>query len=421
MTSHSIQDVVKKGLCISCGACTVVAPENAIRMVYKPRQGIYLPKIIDPERITGKGVEFDVCPGKGYPILALARHFGNEGYNSDLECGMWENIWACHSTNPQFLKNAASGGIMTAIAHHLIVSGRVSGALVTKMEYGCNGPRPNTFIAQSIEELVEAQGSKYCPVSALSFLPSAKKFEGQLVFVGTPCQIAALRLLQQIQPEWGKKIPYAIGSFCGGFRDFRETDTLICRAGIAPDKVTYFRYRGGGQPGSMLIEDDLGRSRQIKYPHYTSMTGYTKHKRCRFCVDATAELSDFSCGDAWLPRFIESSSSWSLLFIRSTEAERIIEEMRSENKLQFEEVTLSEIKQSQYHNILSKKKRQHGRRRLMKLLGIDTPEFDGGYYTERSNLFLEMRVHLRHLILYAFEKIGLYPSLYKLVKKLRGK
>ncbi len=333
------------------------------------------------------------------------------------------NLGACHtalaarSTDERFLENAASGGVMTGIAAHLLETGKVRGAVVSKGSYGAPGPRNETCIARSIEDILSSQGSKYCPVPALEILPHIDQFDGELVQIGTPCQIAAIRLYHQARPEMQEKVPFTIGNFCGGFRDLRETDMLIRRSGMRPQDIVSFRYRGGGQPGSMRIEDKDGKVINLPYPEYVKKTGFVKHKRCRMCVDATAELADFACGDAWIPRLLESGKAWSLIMTRSRAAKSIIEEMIEQQKLEITEVSIEEIKKSQYHNLLSKKTRQYARRRFNRLIGTTMPEFDGGYPRNNSGLMLEMKVALRHTVFSLAERLGFYPLFAKILKR----
>jgi coenzyme F420 hydrogenase subunit beta len=316
---------------------------------------------------------------------------------------------------PEILVRASSGGVMTALADYLITTGQVEGAVVTGMQYGSPGPRPRTFLARNRRELLQAQGSKYCPSSPFLALTEAMKTSERFLFLGTPCQIAALRMLQERRPELRRKFPFAIGNFCGGFRDFRETDMLILREGFSPSEVTEFRYRGGGQPGYMSMENDQGLSARRPYPEYSRRTGYIKNWRCRLCVDATAELADFSCGDAWLPRFLQSGQPWSIIMTRTPEATSVIEAMCRGQWLLLRDVSVDEIQQSQRDNLTSKKTRQAARRRLYSLLGYAMPEFDGGFEQTDRGLLLEAKVLMTHVTLYSMERLGLYPVFGKLL------
>lgn len=413
----SIQKVVRSNLCISCGGCCVVSPQGNVKMQEHTNLGMLYPALSPSACGWGNGIEYEICPGKGYEILQMGQDYFPNAPFHDIDLGRWFNVWAGHSLSDKITANASSGGLMTAIAEHLLIDGIVDGVVVTRIRYGFPGPRAETFIATSLEELISAQGSKYCPVPVLEIIPEIESFHGRVLFIGTPCQIAGLRMLQRISPSLREKIPLTMGNFCGGFRDLRETDTLIKRAGIHPSDVVRFRYRGGGQPGSMIIENSEYRRSELPYPGYARMTGYVKHKRCRLCVDATAELADFSCGDAWIPRFLNSGQAWSLVITRSESAEILLKKMVIQKKITLAEVTIDELKKSQYDNLNSKKVRQYARRKLYKMLTIQIPKYDGGFQVITGGVLYELRVLITHTIFYILEKFHIYPIIAKAIKR----
>lgn len=417
MPIDSIQDIVRKNLCISCGACVAASPPGAIEMRYDAGSGMFYPKLLKPGLVTGKGEEVAVCPGKGYPIIGLSRRFESPGQKICVEFGTWRKAWAAQSSDQVILERASSGGVMIAIAEYLMASGRVDGAVVTGMQYGPPGPRPKAYIARTRKELLEAQGSKYCPSPTLLALSEALETRERFLFIGTPCQIGGLRMLQELRPELRERFPFVIGNFCGGFRDCRETDALIRRQGFSPLTIRRFRYRGGGQPGSMLMENEGGKTASLPYPQYARKTGFLENRRCRMCVDATAELADFSCGDAWLPRFLKTGSPWSIIMTRSGEATEIVESMEREKSLFLKDVSDDEIKESQRGNLLSKKTRQAARRRLFGSIGFALPEFDGGFPPSHGGEMLEAKVLATGSITYVLERIGLYPAFAKLLRR----
>lgn len=135
------------------------------------------------------------------------------------------------------------------------------------------------------------------------------------------------------------------------------------------------------------------------------------------CVDATAELADFSCGDAWLPRFLKTGSPWSIIMTRSGEATEIVESMEREKSLSLKDVSDDEIKESQRGNLLSKKTRQAARRRLFGSIGFALPEFDGGFPPSHGGEMREAKVLATGSITYVLERIGLYPAFAKLLRR----
>lgn len=409
---NSIQDVVSSGLCISCGACVAAAQAGAAVMRESARTGMFEP--MSPLAGWGRGREWEACPGRGYDIEAGARQLYAGAPHEDVELGRWVQAWACRATSDVVLENASSGGVMTALAMHLLDCGAVDGVATTRLVPGAHGPRPQTVLATTRGELLAAQGSKYCPVPALEIVPRIRAFAGRVAFVGTPCQVAGLRLIQRADADLARKIALTVANFCGGFRDFRETDRIIERAGHAPGEVAEFRYRGGGQPGSMRIRDRSGKTSELPYPDYVRVTGITKHLRCRLCVDATGEWADLACGDAWIPRFLESGQPWSVVLARTPAAAAILRTMQSRGELVLADVGIDEIRRSQAGNLASKKHRQSARRRLFGWLGQPLPDFDGGYPRSSGGLAFELKVLVSQGLLSIVERMGLYPTLARL-------
>lgn len=411
---RSIEDVVKNDLCVSCGACAAFGGEAVVKMCEDKKKGIFLPVSEQSNSNWGKGKEFTVCPGKGYPIRSIGEQLFPNAANNSVDLGRWDSAYVTRSLTDAILENAASGGVMTAIAEYLLGENIVQGVVVTRMRYSDSGPRPESFIAINLDELKEAQGSKYCPVPIFGDVNQVENFSGKLLFIGTPCQIAALRLAQHNDHLLVDKIPFTIGNFCGGYRDLREMDKIISRSGIDKSKVNFLRYRGGGQPGTMMIRSGV-KQKILDYPGYARMTGVIKYQRCRLCVDATAELADFSCGDAWIPECLSSGKTWSIVLARSPIAKSLLLTLRDRGSIELLDVSEEDIKLSQKGNLTSKKNRQASRIKLYRLLGIKTPEFDGGYYHGNEGLMFEIKVHVSHTFFYFLEKVGLYKLFSQLI------
>jgi coenzyme F420 hydrogenase subunit beta len=397
----SIQDVVRNRLCISCGACASAAPPGTIEMIPDEGRGVLLPRIADRSRVTGSAKELAVCPAKGLPIRKMGRELFPSAEHDTPELGRYVSAIAAHSTNPAVLENAASGGVMTEIAWYLLESGRVDGVTATRFVYGPAGPRTECYVARSREELLDAQGSKYCPTSTNQLVRECAETGGRYLFVGTPCQIAALRLAVGEQPDLAESFPLTMANFCGGYCDFRSLDDIISAQGLDPSQIDYFRFRGGGQPGSMRATATDGRSVSYPYPDYLAFSSIQKQNRCVFCVDATGELADFACGDAWIPRFLEDEYPWSIILARAPAAQETIEELRSVGRIRTAEVQFEEIRDSQASNLSSKRDRQYKRMRICRAFGIALPEWDVDLPTEGSTYLAEL------LVLFGKTAIGL--------------
>lgn len=409
---HNLEDVINADLCIACGACKGIS-KSAIS--YFEHRGIPIPQLDKNEAES----LFQFCPGKGYDILKMGRDlYGNES-KYDVDLGFYNSFYAAKTKDPEILKNASSGGMITTLLDYLISTNMVQGAVVTKFSYGPGGPSPMPYIAINKNELLDAQGSKYCPVSTLNILQSVRSFPGKVVWVGTPCQIAALRLIQSYDCDIKNKVILTIANFCGGFRDFREVRRLAEICEVNYNDITALRYRGDGQPGFMRIENCHGKKFMLPYPDYVRYTGYSKIKRCRLCVDATGELADFACGDAWIPRFLRTKIPWSIVLARSFLATDILNQMKAKQAIVTEEISISELIKSQSDNLYSKKKRHFARSNFYSLFFGKVPVFDGGFYEIKSGFFLELRVHCKYLFFVFLEKIKLYRIVAKLIGRYR--
>jgi len=365
-------------------------------MVLDEPQGIFLPEIVDPARVSGSGVELAVCPGKGLPLEAMSRELFGEALATTPELGRYRGAMAACCTDREVLAAAASGGVMTAIGLHLLATGAVDGVTSADFEPTPHGPRTVVRVSRTREELLACQGSKYCPTTTNTLIRSCRRAGGRYLFLGTPCQVGALRLAVRAEPDLAALFPFTMGNFCGGYRDFRDLDAIIRETGLVPGAVRQFRFRGGGWPGSMLAVTEDGQRGEQPYPDYAQKQRFGKPKRCVLCIDGTALLADFACGDAWLDRFEAKGQDhgWSIIVVRSPAAEAIVAEMVARGLLRTEPVSHEDILYSQRFNLDSKINRQRQRRRVYRLMGQTLPQYDVPLPAGGTTLRRELKTYL---------------------------
>jgi coenzyme F420 hydrogenase subunit beta len=384
-----------------------------MRTILDEKQGIFIPEFVDPSHVSGEGLEFAVCPGKGLAINEISRQIYGFATHESFELGRYRLAAAACIVDPKIRENASSGGVMTGIAHYLLEKGLVEGVTASRFTYGGTGPRTEVFVARDLEDLISAQGSKYCPTGTNQLVRECVQRGGRYLFLGTPCQVGALRLAIQQEPNIEKFFPYTMANFCGGYRDFRNLDSILSVRGVDPTKVKYFRFRGGGQPGSMLARTIGGQTVSEAYPDYVRNWVIPTQTRCWYCLDATGELADFACGDAWIERLIQDRHPWSIILARSRFSEEIVNEMASAGLIKTRTVSPEEIIDSQRSNITSKKYRQHARIQVSRLLGITMPKWDVRLPRDKGNYRYEFRV------LFGKTQMGLWLRKMKhLIRKL---
>ena len=388
-----IKNITKiNNLCLGCGICHYAG----LDLKYKSSKGRFVPEF--------KGVNtavlneaYQVCPAVGYDIVTR----GAELYhvNSDIqyqfELGFFHDAFLVRSLRPKILERASSGGIITELLLFLLQEKLVDKVLVTKFIYTHNGPRTKTYLTNDCNEIVKAQGSKYCPVNMDEAIDEIKKCQNTIAIVAPPCYIAGFRNIQRSDVEFQKKIKYTIANFCGGYKDYRNIKALAKKYSIDNKDITEFRFRGEGQPGSMLFKTPHKEIR-IPYPLYVGKTGYSKILRCHLCVDATGELADFACGDAWLNNTPDHSNPWSIVICRTDQASGIIKQMKEMKFIDSEGVSVKDIIESQKGNIVSKKYRQQSRIQLYKRLFYRIPNISEGYKKGSSSIRTEIKVFIMH-------------------------
>lgn len=366
-------------LCIGCGLCSL---SSGVEMIQKGGR-------IVPSSIVENDVVEKSCPAKGYDLKNMGNElFGEVRYR--YEIGYYRKIKLAHSSDAEILKNASSGGVMTQIALFMLSAKIVDGVISNRFVYAKDTVRTETYIATCLEDLVCGQGSKYCPTSTLAVLSKLDK-DKKYLLIGTPCQIAGFRKFSSFHTEYKDIIPYTIANFCGGYRDFRELDYFVKEIAHI-HTVTKFRHRGGGQPGSMLIEGENGECFKYPYPDYAKISHVVKNERCTLCMDATGELADFSCGDAWLKK-MDKLNPWSIIVARSSAAESILKKMQEHGELIFrEDVSEDDLIYSQKSNITSKKYRQYNRIKARNLLLLLSPIWHDEFPIRQGSVIGEFRI-----------------------------
>lgn len=406
---HIISQVVKSRLCVGCGLCAI--DSFAQGMAYNSYNDCLVP---NNSKLVEASIANAVCPGKGYDIKGMADElFANES-NYHMPLGYINSLYAAHSVSDEVLENASSGGMITELLIYLIEKKIVDYVSVTQFVCDKNGVHTKTFLTAEKHEILKAQGSKYCPCSFAGLLEELHTKKGRVAIMATPCVIAGLRNIEKHAPSYLKAtIVLHIANFCGGYKSFSNIHRLAIIHHVDIYDLKDFRFRGGGQPGSLRFVENSGKEAGTPYPNYVGMTGYSKMLRCHLCPDATGELADIACGDAWIPKYQEDKSTWSMIICRNNSAKDLISEMQKDGCIVAEAVTEQEVEQSQRLNLASKKKRQLARMKLYNHLGYTIPEFNGqGYNLEMSNMKTELTVFVKHKLTLWAEKAGLYMTLY---------
>ncbi len=370
--SLTIEPVVKRKLCTGCGTCAAVCPRDAVELVEHARKGCYLPRL-DKKRCTQCGLCHRVCPGHGVDFESFnGGLFGD--IPEDVALGRYLCCYIGHAGDRKVRRDCASGGLVSSLLVFALEEGLIDGALVTRMR-GDNPLRPQPFIARTRDEILSAAGSKYCPVATGTALKEILRTPGRFAVVGLPCHIQGIRKAEQQMPALRERIRYRIALPCSLNYSFRGTECILRGLGIAPARVGTLQYRGRGWPGTMLIRLQDGTERTIPLAEYYRRLAPHSLRRCTLCSDMLGELSDLTCGDAWLPEVMRADRLGSSFAVsRTAEAEELLEAAASNEAIELSELGLRELLASQ-GNALFKKRKLQARMLLFQWAGQSVPVY----------------------------------------------
>jgi coenzyme F420 hydrogenase subunit beta len=368
-------EVAQWRLCLGCGTCLSVCPENKITLVDIEDDGIR--PIIQSGPCGSCGICLSACPGIATSLTVECKRPSAANARSEKRWGSVVEIWEGYAADPQIRFQGSSGGLCTALSLFCLERGFAEGVL----HIGSDSKRPwknCTYRSVKREELIGRTGSRYAPASPAEGLQLIEDATGPSVFIGKPCDIAGLKMAQALRPELALKTALSIGFFCAGTPSTKGTLDLLKQYGVGPEEIAELRYRGMGWPGAArMVFKDAGRQPlEVSYRDSWGFIQKYRPFRCYLCPDLTAEFADISVGDPWYRQTGESELGRSLVLIRTERGREIFRQAMKQGYLKADPSGAEVILRSQ-KNLLGKRQAIWGRLLAMKLLGVPYPNLRG--------------------------------------------
>lgn len=162
----------KKSQCCGCSMCEFACPTNAIKMDFD-FEGFSFP-VVNNELCINCNKCGSVCP------MDVAEKFTQEAA-----------AYAAYSKDQNIVKVSSSGGVFAELAKKTIVNGGYVCGCTIDDEH-----QVKHIVIERIEDIPLLQGSKYVQSdlgNCLEQLASLIKQGKNVLFVGTPCQVSAIR------------------------------------------------------------------------------------------------------------------------------------------------------------------------------------------------------------------------------------
>lgn len=320
--THPLDRVLSGGLCSGCGACAFVGEAHGVAMLDFPHVGLR-PAWSGELPLSVKDAMVAACPGAA--IEAPAAHGPKPTNDDELLVGPTEQIWEGWASDPQVRLAASSGGAVTALASYAVE--RLGMALVLHIGMDPIHPWLNrTITSTDLSQLIDQAGSRYAPSSPVEALRTIEESEKPCVFIGKPCDVAAVARLRAVRPKLDQNLGLVLSFFCAGTPNTDATLQLARSLGFSvPGEITSLRYRGNGWPGEFRVQDQSGREASLSYEEsWGALAARHRQLRCHLCPDGLGELSDVTGGDAWHRR-AKDNAGVSLILARTERGRKAVE------------------------------------------------------------------------------------------------
>lgn len=287
-----MEKVCKYENCTGCSLCAAICPKSCIKM-QEGKLGHLFP-VVDTASCIDCGLCAGACPA-----------------NSPAGVLMPSAAYAAWARDSREYVSSTSGGAASVLSRHVLSQdGAVYGCAVCKGDSVAGKPFSVKHIrVTSTDGLQRLKGSKYVQSSIAEVLPEIRedvRSGRKVLFVGTPCQVAAVKAMFKTVPEG----LYLVDLICHGVPSLSMLQKYVSgHLHIDPQTVSDVSFRGPegfvmrilGTDGSVLYgHEPLSGLRTEDLYYSLFMDGFTYRDSCYRCPYARTErVSDITIGDFW--------------------------------------------------------------------------------------------------------------------------
>jgi coenzyme F420 hydrogenase subunit beta len=295
------KDVVNCGKCAGCGACTIVCPFNCLEYAAEK------PNLVKECKICG--VCAQICPRYEWSWSKMENFVFGRERKTEEEFGIYRRLVIAQAKDERILKVGQDGGVVTALLLFALNNRLIDSAVVSRISR--EKPfHPIPKIVTTAEEILESAGTKYSYSPNLLALPEAlKQKKAGIAFVGTPCQIHAVRKMQMAGlKRYTSPLKFLIGLMCSESFTYEGLMEKHIRGKLGVDLNTIEKIN---IKGKMLVKTNSG----ITTIPLAEIKQYAR-EGCSFCDDFSSELADISVGGLGL-------NGWTFAIIRTEKGEEL--------------------------------------------------------------------------------------------------
>lgn len=301
--------------CCGCAACAQRCPQSCITMIPN-EEGFKYPKVD-----YTKCINCHLCE-KVCPINISIQP------TEPIEC------WAMRNMDEKVVNESSSGGVFTYLANQILEQG----GIVFGAKFDNNWNVVHDFI-KSKEELYKLQTSKYVQSDTNSIMLKVEYFlkEGKpVLFVGTPCQIAGLKLF--LRKEYVNL--YLVEIVCHGVPSPKVWRLYLKEiTNNFTEKIANINFRDKSTGWAkysikVVMGDKVIKSRYDEHPYMrTFLTDFIVRPSCYNChFKSHKSFADITIGDYWgidkLPDISDDNKGYNVVIVRTSKGLDLIKDKK---------------------------------------------------------------------------------------------
>jgi coenzyme F420 hydrogenase subunit beta len=301
---ETLAKVVSTERCVGCAACTIVCPLGCLE--YKGGQ----PKLV--KECSACGICAAICPRYDLAESSLEEFVFGRKRQPEEDFGIYRRIVAAQANDQKMRQVCQDGGVVTALTSFALENQIIDGAAMS----GVSEDKPLLPVPRLVvspEEVLECGGTRYSySPNLLAFKEGVDTKKKSLTFVGTPCQVQAIRKIEMIPlKKYANPLKLTIGLMCTEcftYEGLMEKQ-IQGEMGIDLGDVQKINIKG-----KILV---TAKSGEVKAISLRDAKQYTS-RSCLHCPDFSSELADISVGGLGL-------SGWTFTVVRTEKGEELFE------------------------------------------------------------------------------------------------
>jgi len=295
--------VVLAEKCTGCSACVSICPVSCLEYVEGK------PKLV--KKCANCGICVVICPRYESTLPSLEESVFGRQRKPEEEFGVYRRLVITQANDGKILQACQDGGVVTALLTYALENGVIDGAAVSGISQ--DKPfYPVSRLATTPKEVLECAGTRYTySPNLLAFQEGVNQNKKNLAFVGTPCQIYALRKIEDLLYKYVNPLKFTIGLLCTEsftYEGLMEKH-IQGELGINLSDIQKINIKA-----KLLVTTKSGEEKIIPLKEAKQFT----RKGCTVCADFSSELADISVGGLGL-------SGWTFTILRTKEGEEIFD------------------------------------------------------------------------------------------------